>query len=246
MERLRSTRDDSAYLARKQPQLEELLGAITNALIEQKAEDPAGAALAWLQQHASASAAGVGDAEPSAQPASSTAFSVDAISVAHDVDALNQRWREAGARELSFGGTAAFRAGLEALIGLPHPRLMQAMQREHCLMNDSCAVFETPNYQIRTTSEVEWHFVVEPTAATLAKLRIDGEVLVAWPDAPDRPSLPKRTARPLASVIADLKARNAQLEALGEPGVAIESCVAARLYSGPLCTRLPLIASDCK
>jgi hypothetical protein len=36
------------------------------------------------------------------------------------------------------------------------------MKREHCEAVDSQLAFAPSNYQVRTTSEVEWHFVQSP------------------------------------------------------------------------------------
>jgi hypothetical protein len=60
-----------------------------------------------------------------------------ALEGATAAEALNAAWQADGARKLVFGSASAFRAGLEALIGLPHPKFMSAMEREHCSMNDS-------------------------------------------------------------------------------------------------------------
>ena len=52
--------------------------------------------------------------------------------------------------------------GLEILVGPASPNLQTAMRMEHCSSADSQDPFTTGNYGIRTTSEVEWHVVVDP------------------------------------------------------------------------------------
>lgn len=44
----------------------------------------------------------------------------------------------------------------QGLIGAPEPELKPAMEREHCDALDSLNPYETGNYHITTTSEIEW------------------------------------------------------------------------------------------
>ena len=149
-----------------------------------------------------------------------------------EVDAMNKKWLESGVRKLFFAEQPAFRLGLEGLVGMPHPKFFQAMEREHCVMNDSRKPFKTPNYHIETTSEIEWFFVVEPTDEKLAELRLDGKPIPKWPDAPE--GTHQRSLRPLNDVLDDLRVKNDALEALGEAMLISEEAIAARLYTGPV------------
>ena len=64
--------------------------------------------------------------------------------------------------EMVFDGTESFFAGLEGKLGPPNPRLREAMEREHVRSADSADDFETTNYWVRTTSRLEWWYVVDP------------------------------------------------------------------------------------
>ena len=78
-----------------------------------------------------------------------------------------------------FGKLKDFTTGLVGKIGLPDPRLMEAMRREHCMRGDSKLPFSPPNYDMTTTPEAEWRVVTDPE---------EGE----------RVSVDKRHVRPLA------------------------------------------------
>eukprot|EP00966_Prymnesium_polylepis_P239099 5530144-Prymnesium_polylepis.1 len=84
---------------------------------------------------------------------------------------------------LSYGGLDTFYEGLEGRIGAPNPNLQEAMEREHILSKDSQAPFKTPNYGVSTTSEVEWHYVCNPTDKQMRALSVDeGKThLAEWP-----------------------------------------------------------------
>ena len=66
----------------------------------------------------------------------------------------------ANAIELQYGGLSTFFGGLEGLIGAPSSNLMATLEAEHCGSKDSSIIFITANYRVRTTSKMEWHFVV--------------------------------------------------------------------------------------
>jgi len=79
------------------------------------------------------------------------------------------RWNSKFAQDdavLHVGKMADFNAGLLAKIGLPDPRLRDAMEREHCKRPDSKTPFDSKNYGIRTTPEAEWSAVTDEAVGT--------------------------------------------------------------------------------
>ena len=65
---------------------------------------------------------------------------------------------------LEYGSLSVFFGGLEGLVGSPNPMVMEAMAGEHSARSDSERDFTTSNYDLRTTSAVEWAFVATPDA----------------------------------------------------------------------------------
>ena len=63
---------------------------------------------------------------------------------------------------------------LERVVGKPIPNYGEGLLYEHCAAPDSKVEFETSNYGVRTTSEVEYEFVCKP-----AEQRPDGS---SWPE----------------------------------------------------------------
>ena len=127
--------------------------------------------------------------------------------------------------ELNYTGLGAFHGGLEAHIGAPDEKVLQAMEREHTAAADSRGNFTTPNYGITTTPETEWRFVAKPDEQRAWPVETEGVA-----DSPDKRRRPM-TKRELSA------ARNIQneaLEALGEPMLIAEECYGARLYTGPM------------
>lgn len=75
---------------------------------------------------------------------------------------LADTWKADGADNLLYGGMPDFFAGLEVRIGSPDPKVLKDMTADHCSRSDSQVEFTTGNYNVVTTSEVEWKFVKEP------------------------------------------------------------------------------------
>ena len=72
---------------------------------------------------------------------------------------------------LVFGDRKDFVAGLAGLVGKPDPVSLSAgMKHDHVGQKDSKHEFTTGNYGVTTTSEIEYWFVVDPSAAKLAEL----------------------------------------------------------------------------
>lgn len=68
-----------------------------------------------------------------------------------------------GGFEANFGDLAKFYDGLDGLIGLPSPRVLDAMQAEHTMCQDSLDTFVTTNYGgTLTCPSTEWQFVFAP------------------------------------------------------------------------------------
>ena len=60
-----------------------------------------------------------------------------------------------------FGKMADFNTGSEAKLGLPDPKLRDAMEREPCTRPDSKEGFFLSNYGMATTPEAEWRAVTD-------------------------------------------------------------------------------------
>lgn len=73
---------------------------------------------------------------------------------------LNTKYIDAGAHSLAFGSLSMFYSGLTSVVGPPARKLHEAIKREHCGGADADAFFNVSNYGTKTTSRVEWHFVV--------------------------------------------------------------------------------------
>lgn len=143
---------------------------------------------------------------------------------------------EPGAFELSFGGLSTFFAGLERLIGPPQPNLLESMRREHCASADSTLPFCSTSYGTRTTSIVEWTFVVRPEEGPEQLGEGHGlanGLLREWPTETLGRESCRRHPRPLADFDAERRAINAQLQSKDCPAVLEEELISARLYTGP-------------
>lgn len=74
---------------------------------------------------------------------------------------------EANVIRYAYGGLDTYFGGLEALVDLPNPAILEGMFEDHCIgpvrdteTSDVDDVWQTGNYGIRTTSMTEWGFVV--------------------------------------------------------------------------------------
>ena len=63
---------------------------------------------------------------------------------------------------LEYGNLNIFFGGLERLVGSPHPKVRAMMEDEHTKRGDSAKEFTTSNYEVHTTSAIEWAFVATP------------------------------------------------------------------------------------
>lgn len=126
---------------------------------------------------------------------------------------------------LQMSGLDKFYNGLEGLVGPPSPHVYQGMQLEHCGLQDATTPFDMPNRKARTTSIVEWRFVVCP------EMGQDGK---GAPFPPYPTPAQSRKPLPLEHFETDLQSRNADLKLIGQPSVGREEFIGARLYTGPL------------
>ena len=63
---------------------------------------------------------------------------------------------------LTFGDVTTMYKGLSSLVGPCPDDMSEAVRCEHCECDDSHLEFLTGNYGVRTTSAIEYHFVVDP------------------------------------------------------------------------------------
>ena len=148
-------------------------------------------------------------------------------------DELNAKYAKAGAFTLAFGSADRYFAGLEGIVGLPHADLYQGMLADHTAHADADTLLIAPNYATRTSSRVEFWFVVEPTEAKLAELGLH-----EWPrdkfwegDVPG-----ERSRRPRAAVGFEREwgEVDQRLAEVGAGPLAQMELFAARLYTGPM------------
>ena len=78
------------------------------------------------------------------------------------VTEMQSKFHDEAGFTLQFGGMDTFYGGLERLLGPPSPNLLEAMRRDHCASRDSFVYFNSANYDVHTTSQIEWLFVVDP------------------------------------------------------------------------------------
>ena len=132
--------------------------------------------------------------------------------------------------ELEFGTLKHFFGGLESAGGSPSPRVREGMAAEHTGRDDADVEFCVDNYNITTTSRIEWYFVADPGGGLTA---CDIE---SFP--PERSPLPPgaapRQPLPLDAFRGDVEAHNSQLRMQGQPELIQEEILAARLYTGPM------------
>ncbi|KAJ1475862.1 hypothetical protein T484DRAFT_1826830, partial [Baffinella frigidus] len=110
-------------------------------------------------------------------------------------------------RTAVYGKLADFSKGLVEAIGLPDPRLLEAMTREHCTSGDSKLLFSPGNYDTTTTPEAEWRAVTDPEEGR-------------------RVSVGKRVVQALAELTKDPVLQKAMLRD--------EEILALQLYTGPM------------
>jgi len=139
---------------------------------------------------------------------------------------------EDDAFELKMGDMETFHQGLDGLIGLPSPNFLEAMYREHCMAQDSSLPFTTGNYQITTTSTVEYYLVVFPETG------LETLNLVSWPMEQDLRAAGDSKNEARQPVSLDVLRKRAQpiddqLKAVGASALVDAELIAGRMYTGP-------------
>lgn len=131
---------------------------------------------------------------------------------------------------LGHGPIDDFHKGLTAFLGPPKKLIFEAMEREHCHSADSHAQFYTSNYGITTSSNIEWMFVLDPSARNLTKLGLD-----EWPKE-TKTLKPNLQRKPVAIDFFEdqLAEINDSLQNSGLPSITLMEIIALRLYSGPM------------
>ena len=104
---------------------------------------------------------------------------------------------------------------------------MALMSTEHCAGPDSQLTFEPPNFLIPTSSEIEWHAVVDPEGG------LETLGLREWPKEQRSPS--QRQLLPPRAFREQWDKMNARLEHVGEPPLQLHGFCCLRLYTGPMC-----------
>ena len=141
---------------------------------------------------------------------------------------------------LSYGSLETFFGGLEGIIGSPNPNVQEAMEKEHTQRDDSDNKFTTSNYDLTTSSRMEWAFVYTPDQPPDGGFPIEQKVARALSAEGEMdPSLIElrksgvQLRKPLAlkELEAKLVDNNAKLKKLGEPPVNLPEAMAARLYT---------------
>ena len=108
------------------------------------------------------------------------------------------------------------------------------MHDEHCASSDSTKPFTPSNYPTATTSEIEFYFVVDPTDATLAKLKLHGAPLSMWPGTKGGMQASPREARSIESFRVQRAEVDARLQQVGEQPLSDVEMFAVRIYTGPM------------
>ena len=147
---------------------------------------------------------------------------------------------------LTFGDVTTMYKGLSSLVGPCPDDMSEAVRCEHCECDDSHLEFLTGNYGVRTTSAIEYHFVVDPDPKRHANSmrlgdrdgRADGRDF-EWPfeeklRADESQRHRCRVAKPPKAFDGERKDLNAQLDRLGLQAIKDVEFHCARLYTGPL------------
>lgn len=140
----------------------------------------------------------------------------------------------------------ALREGIEHILGPPHPRVTETMGQEHCFSADSRVPFEASAYRMRTTSQIEWWFVLDPLEGTGGVLNVardlgtDAALSEAGYPAEEGPMAAGEPRRPrsLNDVLVSVRNSRAnfpkQLAAAGVEPLVDAEIIAARLWTGPM------------
>jgi hypothetical protein len=116
------------------------------------------------------------------------------------------------------------------------------MRAEHCQSDDSLTHFETGNYGVTSTSQVEWFFVYDPEAGLNQLGKVLEELGCDKNCYPVEKAMDEETGRrrspigePLSLFLERMAEKNAYLkEELGADLLVKEEVIGGRLYTGPM------------
>jgi len=135
---------------------------------------------------------------------------------------LQEKFLQDGAGLLNYSGLEAFFGGLERIVGSPKPNVIEAMAADHCESVDSKEDFTANNYEVTTTSEVEWRFVAEQDHPDIANGAFPEERKISYP-AKHRKPMSESTLDRLR------EETNKELLKINEKKLIREELIAARL-----------------
>ena len=143
---------------------------------------------------------------------------------------------------LEYGSLKVFFGGLEGLVGSPNPNVMAAMAEEHTAGVDATREFTTGNYDLTTTSAIEWAFVATPEAPPPTGWPVEQKIIaaIAGGEGDDLAAIrasgaQPRQPQPVAQIEASMeRCVNVQLRPLGEPEMTLVEAIGLREYTGPL------------
>ena len=130
--------------------------------------------------------------------------------------------------ELTLGPLSDFFGGLQQVIGLPSTKRAEGMEAEHTKSADSAASFTTGNYGVKTSSLIEYYFVVDPSGKEAE--------LGPWPSEArllEDASLCRKPCA-LATFAKQRRKIDAQLHRTQTTALADTEFVGLRLYTGPM------------
>ena len=218
--------DTIRAMLRAAPLLEKLTETIWSAIRDFKTQCDS---LAEGKARAREIEAAVAAEEAAEQEAALTSGVVQEI----DFDNPETFAKEQAARLLVYGPPPLFHSSLRDIVGSPASDGLSAMAREHTVQADSDVEFVAPNYDIRTTSKVEWYIVADPDKA-LPCLGLDD-----WPMGGGHTPL-ELGFRHINSPTGEhftpkIAAVNEQLRRAGDvQPLTLEHFCALRMYTGPI------------
>ncbi|CAK0823877.1 unnamed protein product [Prorocentrum cordatum] len=126
------------------------------------------------------------------------------------------------------------------MVGSPEANPVPAIEREHCLHEDSHVPFTTSNYGVTTTSAVEWAFVYlhqpQPPVEIVLQSgdRVSLDLPGDWPhEKPDKCKNPRAPLTPEDNQTM-FEGVNGELQKIREVPLIWAEFYAARLYTGPM------------
>ncbi len=126
------------------------------------------------------------------------------------------------------------------MVGSPHPNVHEAMRLDHTKHDDSNTSFVTHNYEVTSTSAIEYRFVAEPDNPPADGWPVEEKLRRALAGADESLSelrasgARERIPEPLEKMQAAVDECNVKLKAMDEPDLLLDEALGARLYTGPM------------